>query len=115
MQNKYKYYSFHVDEEGKKIIAVTHYAGRAVRGIAKCAPEDTFDIELGCKIAVARCEIKVARAKIRNAAAKYLEAAKAADAAQKRYDNMKQYYMDAVDQLDSAIESHNKIINKIQQ
>ena len=52
MTDKYKYYSFHVDEEGKKVIAVTHYAGRAVRGIAKCAPEDTFDVETGCKIAV---------------------------------------------------------------
>ena len=38
MTDKYKYYSFHVDEESKKVIAVTHYAGRAVRGIAKCAP-----------------------------------------------------------------------------
>ena len=110
MQNKYKYYSFHIDEEGKKVIAVTHYAGRAVRGIAKCAPEDTFDVELGCKIAVARAERKVARAKIRNAAAKYLEAAKAADAAQKRFDDMKQYYIDAVDQFDEAEEQLEKLL-----
>ena len=110
MTDKYKYYSFHVDEEGKKVIAVTHYAGRAVRGIAKCAPEDTFDVEIGCKIAVARAEAKAARAKIRNAAAKYLEAAKAADAAEKRFDEMKQYYMDAIDQLDEAEEYLDKLL-----
>ena len=104
MTDKYKFYSFHIDEEGKKVVAVTHYAGRAIRGIAKCAPEDTFDVETGCKIAVARAEAKVARAKTRNAATKYLEAAKAADAAEKRFDEMKQYYMDAIDQLDEAEE-----------
>lgn len=102
MTDKYKYYSFHVDEESRKVVAVTHYAGRAVRGIAKCAPEDTFDVETGCKIAVARAEKKVARAKVRNAAEKYLQAAKVADAAEKRFDDMKQYYMDAIDQLDQA-------------
>ena len=104
MIDKYKYYSFHVDEKGKKVIAVTHYAGRTVRGIAKCAPEDTFNVEIGCKIAVARAEKKVARAKARNAVDKYLEAAKAADAAEKRFDEMKQYYIDAIDQLDEAEE-----------
>lgn len=107
-------YTIYTDEKNRQVIAVCRYAGRKVRAVAKCAPEDTFDIEKGTEIAVARCEIKVAKLKIQRASAKYLEAAAAADAAQKRYDDMKQYYMDAVDQLDSAIESHNKIIDKIQ-
>ena len=102
MIDKYKYYSFHVDEEGKKIIAVTHYAGHVVRGIAKCAPEDVFDVELGCKIAVARAEKKVAKAKIRNATSKFRIAAAEVDASLMRYEKMKQYYIDAIDQLDEA-------------
>jgi hypothetical protein len=109
MENKYKFYKFHIDEKGKKVVAVTHYAGRTIKGIAKCAPEDTFDIEFGVKLAVARAETKVARAKARNAATKYLEAAKAADAAQKRYDAMAKYYMDAVDQFDQAMEVLNTL------
>jgi hypothetical protein len=77
LKNKYKFYAFSIDEKGKKVIAITHYGGKAIKGIAKCAPEDTFDVEFGCKLAVARAEAKVAKAKIRNASAKYLEAAKA--------------------------------------
>ena len=102
MKNKYKFYNFYIDEKGKKVIAVTHYAGRTIKGIAKCSPEDTFDVEFGCMIAVARAEEKVAKAKVRNAAKRYLEAAVAADAAEKRFADMKQYYMDAIDQLDQA-------------
>ena len=102
LKEKYKFYNFHVDTEGKKVIAVTHYAGKTIKGIAKCSPEDTFDVEYGCALAVARAERKVAKAKVRNAVARYIEAAKAADEAQRRYDAMKQYYMDAVDQFDDA-------------
>ena len=111
MENKYKFYDFYVDEKNSKVIAVCHYAGKPVRGIAKCSPEDAFDIEYGKRLAVARAEVKVAQAKIRNATLKYLEAAKAADAAQKRYDDMKQYYMDAVDQCDAAMTALVKINN----
>lgn len=112
MTNKYKFYSFHVDEKGKKVIAVTHYAGHTIKGIAKCAPEDTFDVELGCKIAVAKAEVKVAKAKRRNAATKYCEAAKAADIAEHRYNKMKQYYIDSVDQLDDARKQLNILLNQ---
>ena len=109
-----KNYDIYVDEKNRKVIAVCRYGGRKVRAVATCAPEDTFNIEFGTSLAIARCEIKVAKLKIQRASAKYLEAAEAADAAQKRYDDMKQYYMDAVDQLDEAVELHNKIIDKIQ-
>ena len=47
LDNKYKFYKFHIDEKGKKVVAVTHYAGRTIKGIAKCAPVDTFDIDFG--------------------------------------------------------------------
>jgi hypothetical protein len=112
MQDKYKFYSFHINEEGKKVVAVTHYGGRTIRGMAKCSPEDVFDVEFGCKLAVARAERKVARAKVRNASTKYLQAAIAADKAEKHFDNMKQYYMDSVDQFDQTEEYLNNLINQ---
>ena len=112
MKNKYKFYKFHIDEKNKKVIAITHYAGRVIRGIAKCAPEDIFNLELGKRIAVARAEEKVAKAKARNAATKFLQASVAADAAEKRFDEMKQYYMDAIDQLDEAEEFLENLIPK---
>lgn len=111
MKNNYKIY---VDEKNKTVIAVCRYAGHNIRAVAKCAPEDTFDIEFGTKLAKARCDLKVARAKIQNASTAYMKASVAADEAQRKYDKMKQYYMDSVDQLDEAIVAHNKLIDEIQ-
>ena len=106
-------YQVYTDEKNKTVVAVCRYAGRNVRAVAKCSPEDTFNEMTGIKLAITRCEIKAAKLKIKNAAAKYLEAAKAADEAERRFDKMKQYYMDSVDHLDEMIEEHNKLINEI--
>ena len=110
MKNIYKTY---VDEKNRTVIAVCRYAGRKVRAVAKCAPEDTFDIEFGTKLAIARCEVKVAKAKIQNASAAYMKASVAADEAQRRYDKMKEYYMDSVDQFDNARTELINTINEI--
>ena len=70
MKNNYKIY---IDEKNKTVIAVCRYAGRNVRAIAKCSPEDTFDVDFGTKLAKARCDVKVAKAKIQNASAAYMK------------------------------------------
>lgn len=106
-------YNIYTDEKNRAVIAVCRYAGRSVRGVAKCSPDDEFDLDYGTRLAIARCEEKIARIKIRNASIKYLAAAKAADEAEKRFSEMKQYYMDSVDQLDNAIEEVKKISNEI--
>jgi len=46
-----------------KVICVIRYAGRNIRGIAKCSPQDKFDEEIGKKLAHLRCEEKLANAK----------------------------------------------------
>lgn len=59
MYNKYKYYQY-VDEKGRQVVvAVSHFAGRTVKGYAKCDPSDTFDLEKGKALAAARCNYKV--------------------------------------------------------
>ena len=113
MEKKYKFYKFYVNKEKNEIIAVTHYGNQTIRSIAKCNPEDTFDIEYGKKLAVARAEVKVAKAKIKNASAAYLKASVAADEAQRQYDKMKDYYMDAVDQFDNASVEVEELIKSI--
>lgn len=110
MKNNYKVY---VDEKNKTVIAVCRYAGRNIRAVAKCAPEDTFDIEFGTKLAKARCDLKVARAKNQNASVAYMKASIAADEAQRKYDKMKQYYIDSVDQFDEAYAIVDSIIKEI--
>ncbi len=106
-------YNIYIDEKNRAVIAVCRYAGRNVRAVAKCAPEDTFNIEFGTKLAIARCEVKVAKLKIQNASASYMKASVAADEAQKQYDKMKQYYIDSVDQFDEANAEVEKIIKEI--
>ena len=49
------------------MICESTYAGRTVKGIAKCSPEDEFDYEYGCNLALARCDAKIAEKKIKNA------------------------------------------------
>lgn len=106
-------YKYYVDEKNRMVIAVCRYAGRNVRGTAKCAPEDAFDIELGKKIATARCEEKKAKIKIQNASAKYLEASLAAEKAKRHLFRMQRYFMDAVDQHDAAVEAVNNVVSEI--
>lgn len=53
---KYRFYT-----NGNKVVAVSTYAGKTVRGVAKCAPEDTFDLEKGKEIAAARCAVRIAQ------------------------------------------------------
>lgn len=95
--NKYKYFI-----AGNKVIAVSTYAGRKVRGVAKCDPVDTFDEEKGKKLAAARCNEKVAIKRVERAAKRYCEATAALDAAMQEHNRMREYFMDASDALDEA-------------
>ena len=52
---KYRYYI-----AGKKVICVTMYAGKSVRGVAICSEDDTFNFDAGQRLAKARCDHKLA-------------------------------------------------------
>lgn len=50
-----------------KVVCVSHYAGKPVRGIAKCNEEyDKFNAETGMKLAKLRCDEKIALKRINN-------------------------------------------------
>ena len=42
-------------------VALTKYRGKVVKGVAKCCHDDTFDVEVGKKLAALRCNEKVCR------------------------------------------------------
>ena len=65
-------YNFYV--VGHKVIAVSTYCGRRVRGVAKCSTDDTFDIEKGKKLAAARCNLRIAEKRAKRAQKKFNEA-----------------------------------------
>ena len=40
------------------------YAGEMYYGVAKCAPDDEFDYDIGYRLAKARCDMAIANAKL---------------------------------------------------
>lgn len=57
----------------KAVVALSTYAGRVVRGVAKCRDDDTFDLEKGKQLAAARCDFKVCSKRMRQSFKKCLE------------------------------------------
>ena len=49
-RTKYQFYSFN-----NTIIALSHYKGKIIKGIAKCHPDDEFNLEKGKELAMVRC------------------------------------------------------------
>lgn len=87
---KYRFY-----EAPNKIIAVSTYEGKTVRGVATCDPRDKFDEMKGKQLAAARCNQKVAAKRTRRAKRELNKALVALDAAQRRVNAMNEYYNDA--------------------
>lgn len=85
-----------------KCICVSSYAGKPIRGIAKCAPGDEFDYEIGDKLARLRCDVKVMSARYNRAAKKFAEAEEAYLRAKRHYEKMEQYMNDSEDNLTDA-------------
>lgn len=79
----------------KKIIVVSRYAGKVVRGVAKCAPDDAFDQAKGEKLARLRCDEKISEKRVARSREAYADACAALVKAQKRVAAMKEYMDDA--------------------
>ena len=59
---KYSYFTNGKDT----VVAVASYAGKRVRGVAKCSEMDEFDLAKGEKLAAARCNLKIAKMREKN-------------------------------------------------
>ena len=97
-------YHFYVTKD--KVIAISTYEGRRVRGVAKCDPGDTFDVEKGKRLAAARCNAKIALKRYNRARRKRAEALEAATIANNYYDRMVDY---AADAKQAIITAHNEV------
>ena len=76
---------------GNKVIALSTYAGKTVRGVAKCAPGDEFDVERGKDLATARCAYKIALKRQKRARMKCDEALDILSEAEAFYKQMRDY------------------------
>lgn len=84
---------------GNKVIALSSYAGKTVRGVAKCAPGDEFDIEKGKDLATARCAYKIAQKRWKRSCQKVGEAVGILLDAQDFYNEMRDYNNRAYNEL----------------
>ena len=107
-----KNYRFYVTSDNA-VIAVSTYAGKIVRGIAKCAPIDTFSLEDGKALAAARCNLKISEKRRNRAARKLIEARAALDDAMRHAENMKHYFEDSCVALDDAHFEVQAILDKL--
>ena len=53
------------------VIAASTYAGKVVKGIARCKEGDTFDFEKGKALAIAKCNLKVQKRRWKRAQRHY--------------------------------------------
>lgn len=64
---------YRVYQNKNQVIVITHYRGKSIKGVAKCSPEDEFDLERGTAIAKCRCDLKLMNKKQDDDAKQYIE------------------------------------------
>lgn len=94
---RYKFY-----KADNKIVCVSSFAKKAVRGIAKCAPNDDYDEEKGMRLAQLRCDAKIAQKRVDRAMEMADEAWVNYRTAEIWSDKMENYVKDAIIRRDEA-------------
>lgn len=112
MSNPYKFILDN-EENPTKVIVLTKYAGRPVRGIAKCSPNDTFNETLGRDLAQLRCDLKVAKLRMKRAMVKYAEAAKEWNRADEHLADMEDYYFNSRAEYENLLAEEKEMLEKL--
>lgn len=101
--NKYKFY-----QGTDEVVAVSTYAGKTVRGKAKCHPDDVFNLQDGKELAAARCQKKISEKRLKRANKKLTEAGSRVMEAVELYNRMIDYRNDSladIEEVSAHIES----------
>ena len=106
--SRYRFY-----KTDNKIICVSSYMGRSVRGVAKCSPNDKFDIKKGMALAAARCNEKVAKKRMERARKMQIDAYNKRIAARDYHKKCMQYLDDAYEQLAEARVDVKELLNNM--
>lgn len=93
-------YSTYINGNKKEVIVVSSYAKKLVRGIAKCAPGDEFDIQKGYELAKLRCDLKIAEKRTKRAKKVFSNSLIQLNQAKNKYENMRKYWLDASNEKD---------------
>lgn len=110
--NKYKFVE-RVREDGvREVVAISTFAKKTVKGVAKCNPNDEYYFTDGMVIAAARCNEKIAKKRLDRAHKKYLEALDACVEAQMHFIKMSKYFRDADKAYDEAVALAIQIVSE---
>ena len=96
-------YKYKIDEAKQTIVAMSTFAGKTVVGVARCAPADTFDVEVGKKIAAARCTAKIAEKRMKRAEDCYSWAKECVQYWTEQAEKMKHYEVDSFEAYKKAV------------
>ena len=105
---KYKFYI-----AGNRVIAVSSYGKKRVRGVAVCHPEDAFDLQKGKELAAARCNMKVAEKRLKRSGEKLLAAKDKIIMATNEGTKMAEYYKDSLEAYQHAKEDVQNLLSEI--
>ena len=106
---RYHYFT----NSNNKVVVTSTYAGKVVRGVAKCNANDTFDYEKGARLAQARCDEKVAKKRHRQALNRYAEAIRSYEYARENLLKMREYAADAERQMRDAESNVDVILSEM--
>ena len=109
MRKKISANHYHFFVAGKKVVAVSSYAGQTVRGVAICSEADAFDLQKGKELAAARCSAKIARKRYDWACIKQLRCRLALGRAERECREAERFCSDSLAQLDTAHEKLNEL------
>jgi hypothetical protein len=96
-----------------EVIATSTYAGKTVRGIARLDPRDSFDLDKGVQLAIARCNAKVATKRSKRAIKEMQKAEKDLINAESKYANMQKYFSDSIAEESKAYKAIDEIIKNM--
>lgn len=106
-------YKIFVDEKKRKVIAVSTYAGKTVRGCAKADDRDEFNLEKGKELAIARCNQKIAEKRAKRARMKFSKATNEVAKAQTYLNKMSAYLLDANEAENEAKKEVQILLEKL--
>jgi hypothetical protein len=95
-------YNFYYSQATRSVICTTYYKGKIVKGVAKCDPNDTFDLETGRQLAYLRCRKKFFKRKFERAADTYARAVVEANRAEDRRQRAVEFINDATRELNEV-------------
>lgn len=105
---KYRFYT-----NGPRVIAVSTYAGKTVRGVAVCHEGDEFSMEKGKKLAALRCAEKIAQKRLARAERKVNEAYFTYIDAGRYFGDMVNYKDDAMAALEEVLKAKEDLLTSM--